>query len=418
MIKATEAGGLVQSFSSNPYDQIKWVNGFVPKNVFFLIFDQASYTELFMYENASQSYPNFHDLANNGWNFLEAFSPFNHTRQTLSRIWGIKDNPYSETVIDYFNKRGFKTHLIGNYWDYCGELPSAHYCRNFVNEGKYSISELTHSTFKHLEIIPQAKFVYKQLFKKQYDYGQYKLHQNIQEQTMDSLLALLEANMEGKFVGVHFPIPHEPFVFSRQGARSKQEIKDLLSYIENLSDSNKNYHYTSEILNLYRSNLEYSDLVLGRFIDRLKELNLYEDSILIVTGDHSFQHNVNFAYHPQKDPGSWDLIQRIEQSIGKRLPLFYADKILQCHVPLIIKLPKQEKAEQVTKLISSSRFFSSSNNYLFNSETIMFDKTRLLELPLSSILVPPGFDSVNAPKPKKIQFWRTLKKLTSFESYS
>ena len=263
-----------------------------------------------------------------------------------------------------------------------------------------------------------TSFVYKQLFKKQYDYGQYKLHQNIQEQTMDSLLALLEANMEGKFVGVHFPIPHEPFVFSRQGARSKQEIKDLLSYIENLSDSNKNYHYTSEILNLYRSNLEYSDLVLGRFIDRLKELNLYEDSILIVTGDHSFQHNVNFAYHPQKDPGSWDLIQRIEQSIGKRLPLFYADKILQCHVPLIIKLPKQEKAEQVTKLISSSRFFSSSNNYLFNSETIMFDKTRLLELPLSSILVPPGFDSVNAPKPKKIQFWRTLKKLTSFESYS
>ncbi len=60
------------------------------------------------------------------------------------------------------------------------------------------------------------------------------------------------------------------------------------------------YPNTSNQNEMFVNSLHLSDKFLGHFIKELKRRNLYEDSIIIITGDHSFPSGEHDLYHNEK----------------------------------------------------------------------------------------------------------------------
>ncbi|UCC22428.1 MAG: sulfatase-like hydrolase/transferase [Planctomycetota bacterium] len=79
---------------------------------------------------------------------------------------------------------------------------------------------------------------------------------------------------------------------------------------------------------LYAGEIAYTDYCIGRVIDKLKELNLYDSTLIIITGDHGEM----LGEHGEEDHGYF-----IYQSAIK--------------VPLLFKLPGQRKAKIIKGLV-------------------------------------------------------------------
>lgn len=115
----------------------------------------------------------------------------------------------------------------------------------------------------------------------------------------------------------------------------KDQPKPSLSYVITLS-SHVPFATTKEIEEFgidkskypdqvggYIDNINYTDRMLGKFFDKLKSSKLYDDSLIIVYGDHTPVLPAFTAGDIEYDP----------------------ETVQQKEVPLIIKLPKQTKGE-------------------------------------------------------------------------
>ena len=105
----------------------------------------------------------------------------------------------------------------------------------------------------------------------------------------------------------HLPVPHSPFVFDKDG---------------NYKGPFEGHEPMGKDLAGYRDHLGYLDTVIGRIIAKMKEAGKYDDSLIVMTGDHSWIEDV------------------YEGSSKSQLPL-------KRHVPLIIKYPGQTQGVKV-----------------------------------------------------------------------
>jgi lipoteichoic acid synthase len=81
----------------------------------------------------------------------------------------------------------------------------------------------------------------------------------------------------------------------------------------------------------YLSAIEYTDYALGTFIDRLKQEGLWDDTVMVVYGDH-------FGLQPQANEPSW---------IQSQLGIPYDSYVSRFNIPLIIHLP----GERIGKVV-------------------------------------------------------------------
>jgi len=121
-----------------------------------------------------------------------------------------------------------------------------------------------------------------------------------QGETADSVLPLkhaiatLEANQsENFFFWLHVIDPHEPYVArGKWAAKAGQGYKGRIGRL----DSGLVMQYrTGQILkledrrhieDLYNREVEYTDMVIGQFLDRIRELGLMRNTLIIFTSDH------------------------------------------------------------------------------------------------------------------------------------
>ena len=139
------------------------------------------------------------------------------------------------------------------------------------------------------------------------------------------------------FLFVNFMDAHDPYIppapfdglvpgfdKSFHSERFHSIAKEILLHREPI-DRRDREHLESQ----YAGGIAYLDSVLGKLVEELKERGLYEDTLLIVTADHG-------------------------EVFGDDLLFGHAVSLLrdQIHVPLVVKYPKQEVAEDVQSVVS------------------------------------------------------------------
>ena len=182
----------------------------------------------------------------------------------------------------------------------------------------------------------------------------------------------------------------------------RHKIADRLT---ELKQTTPHYYYSQEFLDLYRDNLKFADQAIADLIKHLKKNGLYEDSIIVVSGDHSFQENINFLNKIHLDPPS-NKVYKLANELYK-IGEHYKNYVLHCHVPLIIHTPHQKESIVSKTPITTSKIFSNTDDFLF-TKGLKIKDLKSPKLTLSKTFVLPAFDHVHKPKPTKIDIWSIL----------
>ena len=166
-------------------------------------------------------------------------------------------------------------------------------------------------------------------------FSQYRtLHERPAETIVDEALTVMSGSRgRRKFLFMHLFDAHDPYyppereLWHRFGPRPK-DMTDLLDKVDKRVppvDQNE----IQEVINLYDAEIVYLDQELGRFFDGLKELGLYDGSLIILTADHGeafFEH------------GHWThVVSLYEEVVG---------------VPLIVKWPGNTPRGRVDRPVS------------------------------------------------------------------
>jgi lipoteichoic acid synthase len=84
----------------------------------------------------------------------------------------------------------------------------------------------------------------------------------------------------------------------------------------------------------YLTAINYTDYALGTFIDRLKREGLWDNTVLVVYGDH-------FGLQPQDNDPEW---------VQSQLGIPYDPRVSRFNIPLIIHLPGENKGKTVDQV--------------------------------------------------------------------
>lgn len=162
---------------------------------------------------------------------------------------------------------------------------------------------------------------------------------------VDEGLALLREGVgQNQFLFLHLMDAHWPYsppreFITRFGERPR-DISSLLTRVENRAPPDSQVEI-DQIINLYDAEIAYLDQELGRFFDELKELKLYDNSLIILTADHGEA----FYEH-----GYWDHA-RPWWNDG---PGLYEEIV---HIPLIVKWPRETTRVKIPGVVSQTDVF-------------------------------------------------------------
>ena len=159
-------------------------------------------------------------------------------------------------------------------------------------------------------------------------FGVYRVHADKAEEVVDSALDVVaRAGERPWFLFVHFIDPHWPYMpMVEFGSYAQEFIARFGDRPQDISELIKRHQGKAlkalpqdavDIRTLYDAALAYVDRELGRFFTELKERNLYDDALIVLTGDHgeAFYDHETFGH-------AKTLYQELT------------------HVPLIVKWPK------------------------------------------------------------------------------
>ncbi len=176
-------------------------------------------------------------------------------------------------------------------------------------------------------------------------FGVYRLHPANAAEVVDSALDLARrARGREQFLFVHFIDAHWPYLpmvefraYAREFLdRFPPRPKDISELTRRLSGKAERARPedAAEARSLYDAALAYVDRELGRFFRELRTMDLYDDSLILVTSDHGE------SFH---DRGTWGHGRNLYQELT--------------HVPLIVKWPGSKLMGEVQTLVSHVDFF-------------------------------------------------------------
>ena len=349
-------------------------------NVLFISIDDLR-TSLGVYEDPIVISPNIDQLASEGITFRETFcqsavcapsraSLMTGIRPDSTRVWHLGDkfrkiNPQATTMPQYFSQFGYHTVNIGkifhNYmpdsisWDEPDLRPTRYLKKEWLKrDGEtFYISEKVHQSQKVkrdslLKLRPtryadgwntgpawEAANVHDSLY---YDGAQNELAKNV--------LTRLSKSNDPFYMGLGYFRPHLPFAVPKKYwdmyDRDKMPLANNPEIPENapLHTMNSMYelrhydgfnhigHPTSSyrmsedtirtLRQGYYASISYVDALIGDLISHLKEIGIYENTIIVVWGDHGWKLG---------DHNSWGKMTNYN---------------IDLKVPLIIRSPNQE----------------------------------------------------------------------------
>jgi arylsulfatase A-like enzyme len=84
----------------------------------------------------------------------------------------------------------------------------------------------------------------------------------------------------GQLTFIHLLIPHTPFIYDREGN---------ITTNPNGTTARTVGYVSADVYSSYLRQVAYADTQLGRLIDRLEEEGIYDESVIILTGDHGLR---------------------------------------------------------------------------------------------------------------------------------
>lgn len=93
------------------------------------------------------------------------------------------------------------------------------------------------------------------------------------------------------FLWIHYLDPHAPYAPPKEFLPSGNPPPTVGTYFDKIHDIRGGYFFPSYtekewIIKLYDSEVRYVDNYIGKLLETLKELNIYDDSLIILTSDH------------------------------------------------------------------------------------------------------------------------------------
>ena len=185
--------------------------------------------------------------------------------------------------------------------------------------------------------------------------------------TIDRFIAAIDADGRPMLHFMHALLPHEPFLYLPTGQQFTFQ-----RHMIGLREGRWNEDRWAAALNYrrYLLQLAYVDSLLGRLVARLREVDIYDDALIVVTADHGLS----------LQPG---------QSIRQPTESSFADV---AGVPLFIKRPAQRQGHVVDA----------------NVEVIDILPTLAAELGADLPWSPDGsnvLDPAHVPRPSKVMFY-------------
>lgn len=264
------------SFSKNVIEN-KFV--YQDKNpVHMIVFDGVSY-EVLNDKSIKHLFPNINKLfADNCYVFEEAYSPgFPTIRSIPKMLTGVKYDKFrednSQFLIAKFSDHDYYSlptedslFHIAKLYEYNNILIGASlpYCNIF---GKYLTYGKSFPSYAKLsELLPLP---FKTLL-----YIKYRHYRNVFLNSYNEYLSRIDSSPQNTFFFIHFDNPHEPFVFNSQGIANRYWEVILKGGV---------YKYKER----YVEQLMYVDKKVGEIVKKLKDKNLYDKSLIIITSDHN-----------------------------------------------------------------------------------------------------------------------------------
>lgn len=295
--------------------------------VYMFIFDAWSYRRTFREGAVRDRFPHLRDLAECSMVFHDAHSPGSNTHPSIprllfqnkletmvarGRVGFERDGTFLPadllpTLFEAVPAERYHTAMIGFYTPYkvwLGDRVDT--CRAYCwYEHGYNTAELLgmhiFNAMQHWTDPWSTQF---------YETMEYPLRsarvQRIHEDIKRDVLYFIEKGPRATFGLFHYPAPHWPYILKEDGSfRSLDEPARKGDDIEG-----------------YMANLVATDRLIGEFVDAMKRADRFDDALIIMTSDHGWR----------LDP------ERRGNQVHTPVT----------HVPLLIKLPHQERAVSVT----------------------------------------------------------------------
>ena len=134
------------------------------------------------------------------------------------------------------------------------------------------------------------------------------------------------------FLWVHYWDPHSPYSPPGAFATRYTTSPQLVAFLKEHTAHHPEDAFIQKLNNLYDGEIRYADTQLGRLLDALKQIGLYDDSVIVVAGDHG-------------------------EGLGQHYEMYHEEIFNeQLFVPLIIKFPKRlglkgQRRKALTSLI-------------------------------------------------------------------
>jgi len=293
IIKSRFNDSIVVFSGSNGEQRNEQVDRLKNENVYVLLFDEMSYDYLYSNGVVQDKYPNFRKLSMVSDNYHSARSPGTSTMSSIPAFildrnfeneplqtkgknlfkkidggankkidWKVDNN-----LFKYVNSIGFKSKLYGVYLPYCDFLVNiVNECRSFSFYNYSAVEDemsLYHPFITTLLMWPNQMPT--GLLKiPAYSLWAKKVHHKMKALIMDAI-----SDDGSVFMFAHMMMPHRPYFFNKKG------------YYFNWNA------FKHEDADSYVKQLEYVDSYLGEFINKLKELGKYDESMIVVMSDHN-----------------------------------------------------------------------------------------------------------------------------------
>ncbi len=299
--------------------------------IFFFVFDAWSFRMSTVNGEFEPYFDNLRRVTSRAFVFRQAQSPGSNTRRSLPRILYQQQIPGASftaeddilrswfrrrrassgnrsSLFDRAHRHGYSTGLIGFYFPYPRIFEHEldyYYSTSMGTEGKDFGSKVLKAVVYNLRYLndPISQRIDRSLIRRLHSRNQFEWGNTL----VDETLWFLERSTSSTFAFFHMPFPHWPYVFNPDGSYFGHEGRDYRGPRDERG---------------YQRGLQHLDGVIGKIVDQLQSAGWFENSLLILTADHASS---------------------------------FESQEARIHVPLIIKLPGQQRSHVIDAPIRNNQ---------------------------------------------------------------
>ena len=249
--------------------------------VFIFVFDELGYVPLAPGgEIDRESFPNLADLADQGVSLTNATTNHVVTEQSLPILFTGRMEPGAEQATFFKAAAGeYDTVVIESWLGVETWLRSSGHVggptryrgrAHILSRGPLAAGTSVASTFLEFLLPRRLRNPVMHLL------GLAPYFHGLVSREVDSLSAEIEADPRGTIVFWHSSLPHYPYALTAEGSLHGSPADAVWAVGQDPENGRRNYLEQVRLV----------DRLMGEFIGRLKRAGLYEEAIIIVTGDH------------------------------------------------------------------------------------------------------------------------------------